>query len=528
MKKPLRLLLIEDSENDAQMILRELDRGGYEVTFQRVDTAEQMAAALRAGPWDIAISDFSMPLFSGIGALRVFRESGLDMPFIVVSGTISEDSAVEALKAGAHDFIVKGRFARLIPAIERELREVRFREERRSGLRAQALLAAIVSSSTEAILSTTLDGVVTSWNRGAEKLYGYSAEEVIGKSAAFLAPQQSQVDVSITVSPVTGDRGEVVAIAEIARDITQRKRMQEQLLISDRMVSIGMLAAGVAHEINNPLSSVMANVDYALRDIQEFEVKPGGPITVEDMREALADAREAAERVRTIVRDLKLFSRSSDEEPRGPVEVRRVSESSLRMAWNEIRHRARLVKDYTDVPPVAASESRLGQIFLNLVVNAAHSIPEGNAETNEIRVSTHLDPSGRVRVEVRDTGTGMTSDVMERLFTPFFTTKPKGVGTGLGLAISQRIVTNFGGEITVESTPNGGSVFKVFLPVAVADQPAAVKTDKPTTSSGRRRGRVLVVDDEAMVGSAIRRALASEHDVVALTNAREALSRIVG
>jgi CheY-like chemotaxis protein len=131
-------------------------------------------------------------------------------------------------------------------------------------------------------------------------------------------------------------------------------------------------------------------------------------------------------------------------------------------------------------------------------------------------------------VEVRDTGSGMTADVVERLFTPFFTTKPKGVGTGLGLAISQRIVTNFGGEITVESTPNGGSVFKVFLPVAVADQPAAVKTDKPTTSSGRRRGRVLVVDDEAMVGSAIRRALASEHDVVALTNAREALSRIVG
>src|SRR5919106_1857792 len=398
MKKPLRLLLIEDSENDAQMILRELDRGGYEVTFQRVDTAEQMAAALRAGPWDIAISDFSMPLFSGIGALRVFRESGLDMPFIAVSGTISEDSAVEALKAGAHDFIVKGRFARLVPAIERELREVRFREERRSGLRAQALLAAIVSSSTEAILSTTLDGVITSWNRGAEKLYGYPAEEVIGKSAGFLVPQQSQreeaerllvrarsgevleafetvrrrkdgslVDVSITLSPVTGDRGEVVAIAAIARDITQRKRIQEQLLISDRMASIGMLAAGVAHEINNPLSSVMANVDYSLRDIQEFEVKPGAPITVEDMREALADAREAAERVRTIVRDLKLFSRSSEEETRGSVEVRRVIESSLRMAWNEIRHRARLVKDYTDVPPVAAGESRLGQVFLNLV-----------------------------------------------------------------------------------------------------------------------------------------------------------------
>jgi PAS domain S-box-containing protein len=557
MKKPLRMLLVEDSENDAQLILRELERGGYEVSSRRVETPEDMAAALREQPWDIVVSDFSLPSFGAIAALRLFRESGIDVPFIVVSGTIGEESAVEALKAGAHDFLVKGRFARLVPAIERELREVRFRSERRSGLRAQALLAAIVSSSTDAVFSATLDGVVTSWNRGAEKLYGYPAEEMVGKPASLLFPQPqheqaelllararageamepfetvrrrkdgSLVEVSLTLSPVFDDRGAVVATAAIARDITQRKRMQEQLLISDRMVSIGMLAAGVAHEINNPLSSVMANLDYSLRDIDQFEAKPGGPITIEEMQEALADAREAAERVRTIVRDLKLFSRS-EEEKRGPVDIRRVIESSLRMAWNEIRHRARLVKDYTDVPPVAGSESRLGQVFLNLVVNAAQSIHEGNADQNEIRVSTHLDPSGRVRVEVRDTGSGMVPEVLERLFTPFFTTKPRGVGTGLGLAITQRIVTNLGGEIFVESTPNVGTVFKVFLPVAAADQPEAARPDKQPAAGSARRGRVMVVDDEVMVGAAIRRALASEHDVVALTDAREALGRITG
>jgi PAS domain S-box-containing protein len=557
MKQPLRVLLVEDSDDDAQLVLRELDRGGYQVTAQRVDTAEAMAAALRDSTWDMVISDFTMPSFSAIAALRVFRKSGLDAPFIVVSGTIGEESAVEALKAGAHDFLVKGRFARLVPAIERELREVRIRAERQSGLRAQALLAAIVSSSSDAILSTTLDGVITSWNRGAEKLYGYSAEEIVGKPASVLVPKSqrpehermleraragdgvepfetvrrrkdgSLVEVSLSVSPVTDDRGAVIATAAIARDISQRKRMQEQLLISDRMVSVGMLAAGVAHEINNPLSSVMANVDYTLRDIDEFEVKPGAPITVQDVREALTDARDAAERVRTIVRDLKLFSRS-EEETRGPVEVRRVIESTLRMAWNEIRHRARLVKDYTEVPPVAGSESRLGQVFLNLVVNAAQSIREGSADQNEIRVSTHLDPSGRVRVEVRDTGAGMTPEVVERLFTPFFTTKPKGVGTGLGLSISQRIVTNLGGEITVESGPGRGSVFKIFLPIAATEPAEATKPEKQPAVGGARRGRVLVVDDEAMVGSAIRRALSSEHDVVALTDARDALSRILG
>jgi PAS domain S-box-containing protein len=554
MKKSLRVLLVEDSEDDAQLLCLELERSGYQIAARRVDTPDSMAEALRTERWDVVLSDFSMPSFSALGALRVLHREGIDLPFIVTSGTIGEESAVEALKAGAHDFVVKGRFARLVPAIERELREARFRAERRSGQRAQALLAAIVSSSTDAILSWTREGVISSWNRGAEKLYGYSAEEIIGQPVSVLVPTAlkddvqvslarvrageaiepvetvrrrkdgSLVDVSIALSPVFDDAGAVVATAAIARDITPAKRIQEQMLVSDRMASVGMLAAGVAHEINNPLASVIANLDYSVRDIDQFEARPGSPISVNDLKEALDEAREAAGRVRTIARDLKLFSRS-EEETRGPVDIRRVIESALRMSWNAIRHRARLVKDYAEVPPVHASESRLGQVFLNLIINAAQAIPEGNAEQNEIRISTHLDPTRRVRVEVRDTGAGMSPGVLERLFTPFFTTKEEGLGAGLGLSICHRIVTGFGGEINVESAPGSGSVFKVFLPVGEPHPEEAPKLNGQPVIA-RRRGQILVVDDEPSVGAVIRRALRPDHDVVIATDPRAAVERI--
>lgn len=228
--------------------------------------------------------------------------------------------------------------------------------------------------------------------------------------------------------------------------------------------------------------------------------------------------------MRDIVRDLKLFSRA-DEDDRIAVDVERVLESSQRMAWNEIRHRARLVKDFAPVPPDFANESRLGQVFLNLIVNAAQAIPEGRAESNRIRIGTSLGPGGRVVVEVTDTGSGMPPDVLKRLFAPFFTTKPVGVGTGLGLSICHRIVTALGGEIRAESTLGQGSTFRVFLPPADL---AKSSTPTPPTAPARtvRRGRVLVIDDEASVGSAIRRVLGSEHEVIVTNRGGDAIARL--
>ena len=329
---------------------------------------------------------------------------------------------------------------------------------------------------------------------------------------------------SVNARPLIDD-GSLSGGVTVFRDVTSERLATEQLLVSDRMASVGTLAAGVAHEINNPLAAVVANLEFAFIAVRDLEVEHGASPRLTELQEVLGEGREAAERVRLIVRDLKIFSRA-EEDHRGPVDVRRVMESTLRMAGNEIRHRARLVTSYADVPPVEANESRLGQVFLNLVVNAAQAIPAGRSDRNEIRIQTTLDAGGRVVIEIRDTGSGMSPATLEKLFTPFFTTKPVGVGTGLGLAICQKLITNIGGEITVESQVGVGSTFKLFLRTTdiAADEPVV----PALTKAARRRGRVLVVDDEPMIGSVVRRILGAEHDVQFFTRAQDALDCLGG
>jgi CheY-like chemotaxis protein len=231
------------------------------------------------------------------------------------------------------------------------------------------------------------------------------------------------------------------------------------------------------------------------------------------------------------VRDLRIFARHDDAAAmpveQQVVDIKRVLDSTARMAWNELRHRAQVVREYQEaLPLVRGPESRLGQVFLNLFVNAAQAIAEGDAESNRIRVSARREGSGFVVVEVEDSGCGIPKDALEHLFTPFYTTKPVGVGTGLGLAICQRIIQELGGRIDVESTVGRGTTFRVQLPVA-ENAVAQAKSSVPPPAPGQRRGKILVVDDELMIVTMIRRTLA-EHDVVTTTHPREALDRVQG
>jgi signal transduction histidine kinase len=330
----------------------------------------------------------------------------------------------------------------------------------------------------------------------------------------------SELQLSATARPLVGLDGRIWGGVAVLRDVSIQRRHEAQLILSDRMASVGALAAGVTHEINNPLAAVMANVELAISDAQSL---PASRTTVR-LVEELTDAQEAANRVREIVRDLKLFSRS-EEERHGAVDAREVLESALRMAWNEIRHRARLVRSFEDVPLVHGNDARLGQVFLNLLVNAAHAIPDGRAESNEIRVALRR-VGDRVLVEISDTGTGMSDEVLRQVFTPFFTTKPPGVGTGVGLPVCQRIVTALGGQISVESKVGVGSTFRVLLPTTqVAAEPASPSFSPPSSSPGRR-GRVLIVDDEPMVALAVQRTLEAQHDVSVVHRAQDALDML--
>jgi CheY-like chemotaxis protein len=227
--------------------------------------------------------------------------------------------------------------------------------------------------------------------------------------------------------------------------------------------------------------------------------------------------------MRDIVRDLRTFTRGADEDRRVHVDVRRVLDASINLAWNEIRHRARLVKEYGDIPPVMANEARLGQVFLNLLVNAAQALPEGGAEENVIRVVTFA-VEGDVCVEVRDTGAGVAREHLGRIFDPFFTTKPVGVGTGLGLWICQGIVSSLGGQISAENTPGGGAVFRVLLPAATgpADEHSPIRRPSPPPPTAPRL-RVLIVDDEVAIGRTLAIGLADDFEVATAESGRQAL-----
>ncbi|MBN8230408.1 PAS domain S-box protein [Corallococcus macrosporus] len=376
------------------------------------------------------------------------------------------------------------------------------------------------------------------------------AEELVGRRLSeFLADVPGTGMASADSTPLTSERRLVLrdgrtrvvelaslplrfdgqpAVVSIVRDVTEQRQLQARLTLADRLASVGTLAAGIAHEINNPLAFVLSNLAF-LSDEFRHHLSPGPgvrgvrPPDVAEWQEVLGEACEGAERVRQIVRQLKTFSRP-DEERMTPVDVHAVLDSVVMMAANEIRHRARLRREYGDVPQVMANEGRLCQVFLNLVVNAAQAIPEGSAHDHEVVLATRVS-GGQVMVEVRDTGSGIAPEVMGRIFDPFFTTKPVGVGTGLGLSICHGIISGLGGDILVESTVGKGSTFRVVLPSPLPDPavrpPEAAVPDVPVVP----RGRVLVVDDEPAVGRVLQRLLRG-HDVEVATSGRQALERM--
>jgi PAS domain S-box-containing protein len=262
---------------------------------------------------------------------------------------------------------------------------------------------------------------------------------------------------------LTDGSGQAIRMVGTSRDVSEHKQMQDKLVVAERMASLGTLAGGVAHEINNPLSYVLSNLQFLSGEMGDPDGLPPGQRLAE-AKQVLGEAIQGADRVRRIVEDLRAFARSREQV--GPVDVRRVFELAINIAAGEIRYRARLVRDYADLPPVQADESRLSQVVLNLLVNAAQAIPEGRPSENEIRVVTRRHAADRVVIEVCDTGSGIPPELKDRIFEPFFTTKPPGVGTGLGLSICHGIVCAMGGEITVESEVGKGSTFRVVLPTA--------------------------------------------------------------
>ncbi len=327
-------------------------------------------------------------------------------------------------------------------------------------------------------------------------------------------------------APVRGADGVARGGVCVVEDVTERRKLQARLAQSDRLASVGTLAAGVAHEINNPLAYVLSNLEYARRRFGECASIIDDIDARERITESLEHARDGAVRVQTIVRDLKTFSRGGDES-RQNVYLERAIEAALTMAHPLIRGRARILRDYQPTDAVWADEGRLAQVFLNLVINAAQAITDGAPARNEIRVRVFETEDNRVCGEVSDTGEGIDPEHLPRVFEPFFTTRASGVGTGLGLSVCHGLVTAFGGEITAESQLGRGTTFRVTLPRSVAESPSRdAPTDRRKRLSRPRRRRLLVVDDETLLARSIELQLQEDHDVEIVATGHAAIERL--
>ena len=307
--------------------------------------------------------------------------------------------------------------------------------------------------------------------------------------------------------------------ASLDRAHAELAQTHQRLVRADRMAALGTLAAGTAHEINNPLTFVMGNAEMLGEAVAELaqQLPPGA---TDEAQAMLRDIGVGTERIQRVVKQLQALTRD-DAAAAGPVDVQALVEVSLAMADHHLKHRARVVRDFAAVPAVFASAARLGQVFLNLIVNAAQAIPPGAADANQVRVTIRA-VGERVQIAVADTGTGMPPEVRARIFDPFFSTRDGGPGTGLGLSISLGIVEELGGTIEVDSTPGHGTTVRVELPALPAAPEVARPAAAPAAAATRRT--VLLVDDEPLVAKAIARMLGAAEVEVA-TSGPEALAR---
>jgi PAS domain S-box-containing protein len=387
-------------------------------------------------------------------------------------------------------------------------------------------------------------GIIVDCNPALAKMFGYERSELLGKSVLELAAPEARDLVVERYSSGSLESYEALGLRKdgskfagllrggpihyqgralrvaVVNDISEQKELEAQARLSEQMVSMGSVAAGVAHEINNPLTYVLGNLQMLARHLTALEADLG-PTRFEAMKKCIDEALDGTERVRTIVRDLRSFTRPSDQE-RTAVDLRQVLEASIRLVGNEVRHKARLVRDYQEVPLIEANELRLAQVFVNLLVNAAQAMEEGAAPSHEIRLHTGTDRRGWAVAEVRDTGRGIPLELRQRVFEPFFTTKP-GRGTGLGLSISRTIVDGLGGEISIEGAGEQGTTFRVSIPAARAVLPSA-QPPGPAPADALRS--VLVVDDEPRVGQMMKRLLDRDYEVTTVTSIAAALELI--
>ena len=509
MKSLLRILIVEDAEDDAELMMREIQRGGYAVEFERVETQTTMQEALSRGPWDIILSDYTMPEFNALAAVRTLKESGLDIPLLVVSGTIGEETAVTALKAGAHDFLLKGKLARLIPAIERELRDA---ETRRSRHEAELRYKLLVEQLPIIVYVNPIDQIenTTYVSPQIQTILGYMPEEWLADPEFWqkrIHPDDREtVLTNIERSDLTGksfdmeyrmlardgrvvwfqdqtvlvrdDKGQPLYWQGLKIDITKRKQAEDEIRklnaeleqrVEERTKELERalrakdeFLANMSHELRTPLNAILG-LSESLIELA------AGPLN-EKQHRYIGMISESGNHLLSLINDILDLAKIEAGQivlNINEVELKQVCQASLRMI-NELAHKKnqQVTLEINDgIGSIWADERRLKQVLVNLLSNAVKFTPENGKLGLEAQADRE---EKRIMITVWDHGIGISESDLTRLFRPFVQLDSglarEAPGTGLGLALVAQMVRLHGGSVAVESQPGEGSRFTVILP----------------------------------------------------------------
>ncbi|MCP4421429.1 MAG: response regulator [Chloroflexi bacterium] len=555
MPESLHLLILEDEQFDAELIIVTLEEAGYSCQWERVDTQEAFLQHLNNPKYDLILADYHLPAFDGLTALKLFKKRKISIPFIIVSGVLGEERAIESLKAGATDYVLKQRMARLGPVVERALHEKeeqRWRQQAEDELRK---LSQAVKQSPASIIITDTAGNIEYVNPKFTETTDYTVEEVIGENPRFMksgkttAAEYDQLWQTITtgkewrgefynkkkdgtffwemtaISAIKGLDGNITHFLAVQEDITERKRIEEQAQQQERLASIGQMAAGIAHDFNNIMavislySDLLASANLSVTGQKQVKV-----------------ISQQSKRAAALIQQILDFSRRAILE-KTAVEMFYQINELVKLWQRTLPDNINIIfNSGADSYAVHADPTRMQQMLMNLVINARDAMPDGGTLTISLERKpiakcpnssfSEMSSGEKVQIMVQDSGMGIAPEVLPHLYEPFFTTKEMGEGTGLGLAQVFGIVKQHEGHISVETAVDKGTTFTICLPTLPDSRE---KDDEwKTTNLALGNGElILIVEDNETTQEALIESLdVLNYQVIAANNGREALTII--
>ncbi|MDF3067490.1 MAG: Sensory box histidine kinase/response regulator [Polyangiaceae bacterium] len=549
-----RVLIVEDERVVATHVERSLEDAGYSVVGI-ASTAAEASELVSGSPPDVALVDIRLRGKSEGFEVAERLRTEHDVPVVYMTAHTDDETLQRAARTGAYGYVVKPfTIGEVKSALQVALHKHRLDQHL---AQRERWFSTTLRAIADGVLACDAEERVTFLNEVAERMLGRAEDQALGRQLGELlgrGPRVAEVAESIasrspstfffeaarpdsaslllegSVAPIVHG-GRVLGAVLVLHDVTEQRRRDEQLALTDRLSSLGTLVASVAHEINNPLAYTLGNLGIAVAELERLAMElPQGPReALEHVMRSLRDAEDGAGRVANTVKELRAFGRMEERSQR-TVDPRACVDWALRLTGNQLLHHARLHTNLRDVPPVRANELKLSQVVVNLLTNAVQALT-GERELNEVKVSTWTDETGAAVIEVEDNGQGMSEETRLSVFEPFFTTKPVGLGTGLGLSICRGIVQGFGGDITVESAVGQGSRFRVRLPQSQDDVPASMfrlSSAPPPPARGmsvlRDAPQILVIDDEPMIRTLVSRLLSGRYRVTTADSVRAALA----